>query len=866
MSELPADRHAVMVWSNEGDPGDGPVPRPRLFIAALLLLVLTASPALGAEPAPGTASPAPAPATEPSTEPAPTPDPVAAEPPAPTPAPEPTPAPGTPGPIPLPDPTPASSAGAEPGPGGPISDDAARPEATQVPSPTASPFPGAAEAMIVILKPGSDVERAVGRARRVQGAKTERVFRSALRGFSARLTAGQAKALRADPDVAAVVADQHFTAAEVLAGQIIPTGISRIFATRSAAVRINGTDDAIDADVAIFDTGIDPTHPDLRVAGGYNCTSSNRADWGDKMWHGTHVAGTVGAKDNGIGAVGVAPGVRLWAVRVLNSRGDGYLSWWLCGLDWIAAQRDPKDASRPLIEVVNMSLTAWGRDDRNCGRTNGDLFHQAICRITAMGITVVAAAANDSASAAARRPASYNEVITVSALADTDGKAGGLGGHRCYDWGSYDVDDTFANFSNYGSDVDLIAPGKCIWSTSKNGSYGTSSGTSMAAPHVTGAAALYLATRPGAPPAEVRWALRYLGNKNWKTSTDPDGVPDPLLDISRLGPLRDFSPTATLPADGLTATEAGATFEVPLGLGRQTAFIEPIRLSLAGVPTPLTATLSTTSSLYAPVAGASITITVPPSTRAGTYTIVVEAAYRTLRVHQVRIPVLVDNQPPVVHAPRASFRTGSRAGLTTVPLRLAWAAASDLSGVVAYELGEVDASGSVTSRVSFRGSARTTDRPATRGAWHTYALRARDRLGNTAAWVKAAPVRADAIQESGTGTSRSAGWTRYASPYAIGGGGAYATRAGSWFRFRFSGATAVALVGGRGPTRGAAAIYLDGVYVRTVDSWARESSSRWLLFTRNTDPAVGHTLTIKVLGTPGRPRVDVDAFLVLRRG
>jgi subtilisin len=844
------------------------VPRTRLFIAVLLLITLAAPPALGAEPAPGTVVPAAVPgaepATEPSAEPSPTPDPVAGEPPTPTPTPEPTAGPGTPGPVPAPDPTP--SADSTPPSDGTIVEDGDEPGALPAPSPTAVPSPGAAEPMIVILKPGRDVERVVTRARRSQRAKTERVFRSAVRGFSASLTAAQAKALRADPDVAAVIADQHFTAAEVLAGQVTPTGISRIFATRSAAVRINGTDDAVDADVAIFDTGIDPDHPDLRVAGGYNCTSSNRADWGDRMWHGTHVAGTVGAKDNGIGAVGVAPGVRLWAVRVLNSRGDGYLSWWLCGLDWIASQRDPKDAGRPLIEVVNMSLTAWGRDDHNCGRTNSDLFHQAICRITGMGITVVAAAANDSASAAARRPGSYNEVITVSALADTDGKAGGLGGHRCYDWGSYDVDDTFANFSNYGSDVDLIAPGKCIWSTSRNGGYGTSSGTSMAAPHVTGAAALYLATRPGAPPAEVRWALRYLANKNWKTSTDPDGVPDPLLDISRLSPLRDFSPTATLPADGLTATEAGATLDVPLSLGRQTAFIEPVRLSLATVPAPLSATLSTTSALYAPVAGASITIKVPPSTRAGTYTVVVEAAYRSLRVHQVRIPVLVDNEPPVVHPPKASFRSGSRAGLTTVPLRLTWAAASDLSGVVAYELGEVDASGSVGARTSFDASARTTDRPATRGAWHTYALRARDRLGNTAAWTKAAPVRVDAVQETGTGTSRSAGWTRYASPYAIGGGAAYATRAGSWIRFRFSGATAVALVGGRGPTRGAAAIYLDGAYLRTVDAWTRESGSRWLLFARNVDPALGHTLTIRIVGTPGRPRFDVDAFLVLRRG
>src|SRR5204862_7602250 len=158
----------------------------------------------------------------------------------------------------------------------------------------------------------------------------------------------------------------------------------------------------------------------------------------------------------------------------------------------------PADPSRPLIEAVNMSVAKWGHDDLNCGATNADVLHAAICRLVRTGVTVVAAAANDASSAAARVPASYNEVITVSALADTDGKPGGLGGNRCYSWGTYDRDDTFADFSNYGADVDIIAPGKCIWSTIPGPNYKYMSGTSMAAPAVTGAVALYKASRPKA--------------------------------------------------------------------------------------------------------------------------------------------------------------------------------------------------------------------------------------------------------------------------------------------------------------------------------------------------------------------------------
>jgi subtilisin family serine protease len=144
-------------------------------------------------------------------------------------------------------------------------------------------------------------------------------------------------------------------------------------------------------------------------------------------------------------------------------------------------------------------------------------------------VTFVVAAGNDSADASESAPAAYDEVITVSALADFNGQPGGGAASTC----RADVDDTFANFSNYGADVDLIAPGVCINSTYRGGGYNnTLSGTSMASPHVAGGAALYAATHPDATPAQVLAALISAGTTNWNSSDDPDGVQEPLLNVS----------------------------------------------------------------------------------------------------------------------------------------------------------------------------------------------------------------------------------------------------------------------------------------------------------------------------------------------
>lgn len=352
-----------------------------------------------------------------------------------------------------------------------------------------------------------------------QGASVTHVYSHALKGYSARMSDEAAARIANDPRVQWVEADKVVEAT----AQTLPTGISRSDAHLSPRAKINGIDERVDVDVAVIDSGIDLTHPDLNVyrAGAKNCSTGTSAN--DGNGHGSHVAGTVGALDNSIGPVGVAPGARVWPVRVLNNAGSGSTSSVVCGIDFVTANASS-------IEVANMSLGGGGSDDGNCGNTKNDVEHKAICRSVAAGVTYVVAAGNSYVDSAGSIPAAYDEVITVSALADFNGLPGGGAAATCRS----DVDDSFANFSNYGKDVDIIAPGVCIYSTWKGGGYNTISGTSMASPHVAGGAALYKANNPSASPAQVKAALQSAGNLGWTwpSEDNKDGVQEVLLNVA----------------------------------------------------------------------------------------------------------------------------------------------------------------------------------------------------------------------------------------------------------------------------------------------------------------------------------------------
>lgn len=392
---------------------------------------------------------------------------------------------------------------------------------------------------IIVLKDSvQDSKATAASMAKDAGLKVGLMYSYALKGFSAKIPEHALEKISKDPRVKLIEEDRVVHAFNpgssmqlispsfhVPAEQTTPTGIDRVDADLTIG-SINGY--KVDADIAIIDTGIDRNHPDLNVVRGITCFGAGFFGGYDDHGHGTHVAGTAAALNNDIGVVGVAPGAKLWAVKVLNMFGSGSLSCVIAGVDYVTANAAE-------IEVANMSLG---------GKFSSPALDQAISNSVSAGVTYVVAAGNSGEDASNFSPANHPDVITVSAIADSDGKCGGLGASTS----TGDEDDTFASFSNFGESVDIAVPGVDIRSTFPFGTYVTLSGTSMATPHVSGAAALILeqSQNSNLSPFDVRNILIQTGvsqikqcntsieNGDGGFAGDTDGLSEPMLYTANL--------------------------------------------------------------------------------------------------------------------------------------------------------------------------------------------------------------------------------------------------------------------------------------------------------------------------------------------
>lgn len=331
--------------------------------------------------------------------------------------------------------------------------------------------------------PSSAISTRANEIARTAGGNVTRVYKTAIKGFSAKMPGEVAARLAAknpniayyEPDAIAYAFPKPPWAGGGNGGnddtsctaEQIPWGISRV----------GGAMDGTGSTAWVIDTGIDLDHPDLNIdvqrSANFVFRGKNSAN--DGNGHGTHVAGTIGAIDNECDVVGVAPGANLVAVRVLDNSGSGSYSGVIAGVDYVAAKAESGD-------VANMSL----------GGPKSNALNNAVIGAAQGGVKFALAAGNESDNSNSYSPASaeHNNIYTVSAIDSS--------GH-------------FAWFSNYGNPpIDCAAPGVNILSTKKGGGTTTFSGTSMAAPHVAG---LLLNGQP---------------NTNGYAINDPDGISDPI--------------------------------------------------------------------------------------------------------------------------------------------------------------------------------------------------------------------------------------------------------------------------------------------------------------------------------------------------
>lgn len=496
-------------------------------------------------------------------------------------------------------------------------------------------------------------DQVAARLAAAHGFSVRHIYRHGVSGMAIDLKAANQlrvlDALARNPNILSISNDRY----AVASAQIIPSGVDRIYGFNGPAIASNT---AGNVRVAVIDTGIDFNHPDLagRVdqASSLNCVGGCVPGGQDDAGHGSHVSGTIAATDDvNTSVLGIAPQATLVAIKVLDSTGSGSFGDITAGVDYLTGLAGTPNA----VQVANMSLGAFcsvctdGTDPANPADPDIQIFHDAVIALVSSGTALVVSAGNDSGDAKFAAPASFDEVITVSAITDIDGQPGGTGGALIFPGSGKYNDDSLAKFSNYGADVDVAAPGVNIESVLLGGGTTKKSGTSMSSPHVAGMAALfaqaYSDTNGAWPsPALIRQALIETGecadgmsgtvfhdgngcSQTWPN--DPDGIPEPMAradTVVTFGPPAPSHDVAVASVSAPSPVLTGSSNTVSVAVENQGTESESFTVTMSDAPDGTSA--SQLVSNLAAGSGATVSFAWDP-VLAGTHTLTASASVVT---------------------------------------------------------------------------------------------------------------------------------------------------------------------------------------------------------------------------------------------